>query len=135
MVVKTEPSYLGLSAGPFRVALPVREVSQILHLGGPLDHKNFKTVPVSLPILLGHPQRKEHPAYLRFEGAGRNYVLSTCAIHGVFIPSQRLAVKSLPQKWPGLNRSALWGIADRSAKEYSYLELNLEVLFAILEAT
>ena len=130
-----EPSYLGLLAGPFRVALPVKEVKQILHMEGPFDKASLDAVPISLPMLLGHPPKEKDPAYLLFEGAQSDYILSTCEVHGVFVPTQKLAVKAVPQKWPGLNQSALWGIADLSAQEYSYLELNLAVLFEIVEAT
>ena len=131
-----ESAFVGLQAGPFRAAIPVRSIKEIVHMEGPFDEGQLPQVPVSLATLLGQSPLHKSPGYLLFESAHqKDHILSTCEIHGVFTPKKEWPLpESLSLKWPGLVTRCLQGTPDRNAKAGSYLALALDVLFGIVEA-
>lgn len=135
-VSSLDTAYLGLGAGPFRVAIPVHSVKEIVHMEGPFDKTKLQSVPTSLAMLLGQAPQGEAPGYLLFESAQqKDHVLSACKIHGVFTPQKEWALpEQVTLKWPGLVTRCLLGTPDRNGELASYLALALDVLFGIVEA-
>jgi hypothetical protein len=98
--------YLRVDAGPYRLALPLPSVRQILDTGGgdaPLDPRAIGVMPHSLAVLLGSRPSSSRPAVLLFDGAKDPVVLLCCALLGVV---DGLAPRPLPAsvacRYPGL---------------------------------
>lgn len=103
--------YLGADAGPFRLALPLSSVRQILDVGGgdaPLDPRSLGVTPISLAELLGAKPTSTKPAVLLFDGTADPVVLTCCGLRGVI---DAAAPQPLPQtvacRWPGLLRGTV----------------------------
>ncbi len=103
--------YLGANAGPFRLALPLSSVRQILDIGAgetPLDPRALGVRPISLAKLLGAAPTSSRPAVLLFDGTSDPVVLTCCSLAGV-IDAQ--APTPLPRtvavRWPGLLQGTL----------------------------
>ncbi|HEY1099239.1 MAG TPA: hypothetical protein VGF99_09930, partial [Myxococcota bacterium] len=89
--------YLGADAGPFRLALPLSSVRQILDVGGgdaPLDPRSLGVTPISLAELLGAKPTSTKPAVLLFDGTADPVVLTCCGLRGVI---DAAAPQPLPQ--------------------------------------
>lgn len=103
--------YLGLVAGPFRVALPIVAVRQILDVGGgtaPTDPRALGVEPIALASVLGAAPQRERQALLLFDGHPGPVLLTADELLGVLEPSN---VSPLPAtvatRWPGLVRGTL----------------------------
>ncbi len=125
--------HLSLHAGPFRVALPLSSVRQILDAGGPrstapTDPRALGVMPVPLAEVLGAKSDAAHPALLLFDGYPGPVVLSCDGLRGVVAGAE---VRPLPAtvitRWPGLCRGTLR--SDRLQ-----LVLDAEVLIGVVEA-
>jgi hypothetical protein len=109
--VVQQERYLGLVAGPFRVALPIVAVRQILDVGGgtaPTDPRALGVEPIALASVLGAQQRRERQALLLFDGHPGPVLLTADELLGVLEPR---ALSGLPAtvatRWPGLVRGTL----------------------------
>lgn len=98
--------HLGLRAGPFRLALPIVAVRQILDTGGggsPTDPRALGVMPVPLATVLGVEPSAKRPALLLFDGDPGPVLLSACSLDGVL---EGREVAPLPRtvatRWPGL---------------------------------
>jgi hypothetical protein len=127
--------YLGVDAGPFRLALPLETVRQILDVGGeqasaPTDPRALGVEPLSLATLLGAAPSDRRPALLLFDGHSGPVLLSTCLLGRVF---EGAAPRPLPRtvacRWPGLVK----GVVDESAGSLR-LVLDPRVLMGLVEA-
>lgn len=101
---------LAITAGPFRVALPLPSLRQILDLGGahrdaPTDPRALGVTPLSLARILGAEPVSDAPALLLFDGHPGPVLLTACRLEGVFEAEK---VRPLPRtvavRWPDLIR-------------------------------
>ena len=105
--------YLGVRAGPFRLALPLEAVRQILDIGGeqasaPSDPRALGVLPLSLARLLGSEPVARRPALLLFDGLSGPVLLSTCVLGGVVdADAPRALPRTVACRWPGLIRGVL----------------------------
>ncbi|MBI1944794.1 MAG: hypothetical protein HYS27_03810 [Deltaproteobacteria bacterium] len=105
--------YLGVSAGPFSLALPLLTVRQILDVGGassmaPSDPRALGVEPISLARLLDKPAQPGRPGLLLFDGHIGPVLLSVCALSGVFdAPAPQPLPRTVACRWPGLVRGVL----------------------------
>lgn len=105
--------YLGADAGPFRLALPLSSVRQILDVGAgdaSLDPRALGVEPISLATLLGAEPTSTRPAILLFDGTAEPVVLTCCRLRGVIdAPAPRPLPRTVACRWPGLLRGTLDG--------------------------
>ena len=124
--------YLGVDAGPFRLALPLGSVRQILDVGAGdavLDPRALGVMPHSLAELLGALPTSTRPAVLLFDGTDDPVVLTCCKLRGVIdAPSPRALPQTVACQWPGL----LQGTLDDD--EGLILVLDARVLMGLVEA-
>ena len=105
--------YLGVRAGPFRLALPLEAVRQILDVGGeqasaPTDPRALGVLPLSLARLLDSEPVARRPALLLFDGLSGPVLLSTCVLGGVVdAATPRPLPRTVACRWPGLIRGVL----------------------------
>lgn len=105
--------YLGVSAGPFSLALPLLTVRQILDVGGassmaPSDPRALGVEPISLARLLDKPAQAGRPGLLLFDGHIGPVLLSVCGLSGVFdAPAPQPLPRTVACRWPGLVRGVL----------------------------
>ncbi len=103
--------YLGANAGPFRLALPLSSVRQILDVGAgdtPLDPRALGVRPISLAKLLGAEPTSTRPAVLLFDGTSDPVVLTCCSLAGVIDAPPPLPLpKTVAVRWPGLLQGTL----------------------------
>lgn len=118
--------FIALTAGPFKVALPLVSVRQLLDTGGerslaPLDPRALGVAPISLARLLGASPCTERPALLLFDGHTGPVLLTACVLGGIFEPKEgeiRPLPPSVAVRWPDLIRGtlrhegALWLVLD-----------------------
>lgn len=106
--------FIALTAGPFKVALPLVSVRQLLDTGGersfaPTDPRALGVAPVSLARLLGEAPRSDRPALLLFDGPTGPVLVTACVFGGIFEP--KADVRPLPPtvavRWPDLIRGTL----------------------------
>jgi hypothetical protein len=125
--------YLAVEAGPFRLALPLEAVRQILDVGGeqasaPSDPRALGVTPCSLALLLGSQPSSPKPALLLFDGHSGPVLLSTCALGRVFDGVDPAPLpKTVACRWPGLIQGALDDAGLR-------LVLDPRVLMGLVEA-
>ena len=123
--------YLGVDAGPFRLALPLSSVRQILDVGAgeaSLDPRALGVEPVSLAVLLGASPTSERPAVLLFDGTAEPVVLTCCGLRGVVDADTPHPLPStVACRWPGLLKGTI-DDANRLA-----LVLDPHVLMGLLE--
>lgn len=125
--------FLGVRAGPFRLALPLEAVRQILDVGGdqgsaPSDPRALGVRPLSLARLLGSEPVARRPALLLFDGLSGPALLSTCVLGSVIDAAPpRPLPRTVACKWPGLIRGVL---ADDGLR----LVLDTRVLMGLVEA-
>jgi hypothetical protein len=125
--------YLGVRAGPFRLALPLEAVRQILDVGGeqasaPSDPRALGVRPLSLARLLGDEPVARRPALLLFDGLSGPVLLSTCVLGSVLDTAPpRPLPRTVACKWPGLIRGVL---VDDGLR----LVLDTRVLMGLVEA-
>lgn len=102
---------LGVDAGPFRLALPLSSVRQILDVGvgdAPLDPRSLGVEPIALATLLGASPTSTRPAVLLFDGTDAPVVLTCCRLRGVIdSPPPRPLPRTVACRWPGLLRGTL----------------------------
>jgi hypothetical protein len=131
--------FLAVEAGPFRLALPLEAVRQILDVGGelaqaPTDPRALGVEPHSLARLLGDAPSKQRPALLLFDGPIGPVLLSTCVLGRVFdAPAPKSLPRTVACRWPGLIRGALH---DSTLDDVGGLRLVLDprVLMGLVEA-
>ena len=103
--------YLDADAGPFRLALPLSSVRQILDAGGgntSLDPRTLGVTPISLAELLGATPTSTRPAVLLFDGTADPVVLTCCGLRGVIdAAAPRPLPKTVACRWPGLLRGTI----------------------------
>lgn len=127
--------YLGVTAGPYALALPLLTVRQILDVGGassmaPSDPRALGVAPVSLATLLEKPPCAGRPGLLLFDGHLGPVLLSVCGVSGVFgAPAPTPLPKTVACRWPGLIR----GVLAREGRELC-LVLDPRVLMGLVEA-
>lgn len=125
--------YLAVEAGPFRLALPLEAVRQILDVGGdqtqaPQDPRALGVKPCSLAHLLGAQPSSPKPALLLFDGHTGPVLMSTCALGRVFDAQAATPLpKTVACRWPGLIKGA---IDDNGLR----LVLDERVLMGLVEA-
>ena len=125
--------FLGVRAGPFRLALPLGTVRQILDVGGeaasaPTDPRALGVLPVSLARLLGAEPVARRPALLLFDGHMGPVLLSTCVLGSVVdADPPRALPRTVACRWPGLVR----GVIDDGGLR---LVLDPRVLMGLVEA-
>ena len=126
--------YLCLRAGPFRVALPLLSVRQILDVGGqdaqaPSDPRALGVHPVPLGEVLGVPTETQSPALLLFDGSQGPVLLSVGGIDDlVESPHVTALPETVATRWPGLIRGTVRGASGL------ILVLDPEVLVGVVEA-
>ena len=129
-----EVRLLKLTAGPFRVALPITSIRQILELGGKntsatTDPRALGVVAVPLAEVLGATKNPGHPALLLVDAHGGPNVIEACSLDG-FLETPE--VKALPgtvvTRWPGLVRGTVRTQAGL------WLVLEPSVLVGLIEA-
>ncbi|MDP2339670.1 MAG: hypothetical protein Q8O67_01825 [Deltaproteobacteria bacterium] len=124
--------YLGVDAGPFRLALPLGSVRQILDVGqgdATLDPRALGVMPHSLAELLGEAPTSTRPAVLLFDGTDDPVVLTCCRLRGVVdAPRPRPLPQTVACRWPGL----LQGTVD--GDDGLILVLDSRVLMGLVEA-
>ncbi len=101
--------FLLATAGPFRLALPLSSVRQVLDMGASsLDPRAYGVAPISLAKLLGKEPVSQTPAVLLFDGTHAPVVLTCCGLRGVV---DAKAPAPLPRTvactWPGLLRGMI----------------------------
>jgi len=103
--------YLGLVAGPYRVALPLVAVRQILDVGegtAPTDPRALGVEPISLARVLGATQQRDRQALLLFDGHPGLVLVTADALLGVLEAED---IKPIPDtvaiRWPGLIKGTL----------------------------
>lgn len=103
--------YLSTDAGPFRLALPLSSVRQILDVGGgdtSLDPRALGVEPISLAELLGASPTSTRPAVLLFDGTADPVVLTCCGLRGVVdADAPRPLPRTVACRWPGLLRGTI----------------------------
>ena len=125
--------YLGVLAGPFRLALPLGTVRQILDVGGaqaeaPSDPRALGVLPLSLARLLGAEPAARRPALLLFDGHTGPVLLSTCVLGNVIdAPAPTPLPRTVACRWPGL----IEGVIDDAGLR---LVLDPRVLMGLVEA-
>ena len=123
--------YLGLEAGPFRVALPLVAVRQILDAGGgsaPTDPRALGVEPTELAAVLGAPQEEGRRALLLFDGHPGPVLLAVDRLLGVLEPRGVTALpRTVATRWPGLIEGTL-------RHEGLVLILDPQVLVGLVEA-
>lgn len=130
--------FLALVAGPFRVALPLRAVKQIVDVGGaegaPPDEAQGA---VSLAAVFGEAPMPWRPAVVLLDVGGAELLLSCCRLEGVFEADVPLPLpKTVAMRWPGLLQGALLRAADvEGAPPLLYLQLDARVLQGVVEAS
>jgi hypothetical protein len=134
--VEATERYLGVSAGPYTLALPLLTVRQILDVGGssasaPSDPRALGVEPISLARLLDKPAQGVRPGLLLFDGHTGPVLLTVCQVAGVLdAPPPRPLPKTVACRWPGLVRGVI------ETKEGALrLVLDPRVLMGLLEAT
>ena len=111
--MSTTERYLGVQAGPFRLALPLPAVRQILDVGGdaaqaPSDPRALGVEPLSLAKLLEMEPRPGRPALLLFDGHTGPVLLSTCLLGAVLDAAPpRPLPRTVACRWPGLIRGTI----------------------------
>jgi hypothetical protein len=130
--------YLGVGAGPFRLALPLETVRQILDVGGaqavaPADPRALGVEPISLARLLGAAPSALRPALLLFDGHTGPALLSTCLLGGVIDADEppRPLPRTVACRWPGLIRGVIEDDVDHLGLR---LVLDPRVLMGLVEA-
>ena len=130
--------YLAVEAGPFRLALPLEAVRQILDVGGeqavaPSDPRALGVLPCSLARLLGNEPRPARPALLLFDGHTGPVLLSTCILGRVLdAASPEPLPRTVACRWPGLIRGAIFD--DDAGTRDVRLVLDPRVLMGLVEA-
>lgn len=125
--------FLGVRAGPFRLAMPLEAVRQILDVGGdqasaPTDPRALGVLPLSLAKLLGSEPVARRPALLLFDGLSGPALLSTCVLGRVIDAAPpRPLPRTVACRWPGLIRGVL---VDEGLR----LVLDTRVLMGLVEA-
>jgi hypothetical protein len=123
--------YLQAIAGPFRLALPLSSVRQILDVGGgntSLDPRALGVEPISLAVLLGAEPTSTQPAVLLFDGTADPVVLTCCALHGVVdADAPRPLPRTVACRWPGLLRGTI------AADDGVMLAIDARVLMGLVE--
>lgn len=107
--------FIALTAGPFKVALPLVSVRQLLDAGGersfaPMDPRALGVAPISLARLLGETPCTERPALLLFDGHTGPVLLTACVLGGIFEPKDgeiRPLPPSVAVRWPDLIRGTV----------------------------
>jgi hypothetical protein len=100
--------FLAADAGPFRLALPLNAVRQILDLGGaqataPTDPRALGVEPVSLARLLGAAPNDTRQGLLLLDGLSGPVLMSACSLFGVFDTNVPVALpETVVCRWPGL---------------------------------
>lgn len=130
--------YLAVRAGPFRLALPLEAVRQILDVGGaqasaPSDPRALGVAPLSLARLLGSEPGPHRPALLLFDGLSGPALLSTCVLGNVIdADAPRPLPRTVACRWPGLVR----GVLEDEPRTKGGLRLVLDprVLMGLVEA-
>ena len=131
--MEEQERYLGVRAGPFRLALPLGTVRQILDVGGeqgqaPTDPRALGVLPVSLARLLGAEPAARRPALLLFDGHTGPVLLSTCVLGNVIdAETPKPLPRTVACRWPGLIR----GVIDDDGLR---LVLDPRVLMGLVEA-
>lgn len=129
--------YLTLSAGPFRLALPLHAIKQILDVGGfdqlvPYNPADHGVVPVSLARALGRTPLGGRPAYVLCHRGDTDVVLAACALGDVLDVADK--PRPLPAtvvcRWPGLMHGIIRDPKDGGLR----LVLDSVVLGGLLEA-
>ena len=130
--------FLGVLAGPFRLALPLETVRQILDVGGataeaseraPTDPRALGVQPLSLAELLGAAPADRRPALLLFDGHTGPVLLSTCVLGAVIdAPTPTPLPRTVACRWPGL----IQGVIDDGGQ--LRLVLDPRVLMGLVEA-
>jgi hypothetical protein len=128
--------FLGVDAGPFKLALPLAAVRQILDVGAgeaALDPRALGVTPYSLAELLGEQRKSSRPALLLFDsilGTSDPVVLTCCLLRGVIdSPTPKPLPLTVACRWPGLLR----GTIDDGGSGL-ILVLDASVLMGLLEA-
>ncbi len=123
--------FLGIDAGPFRLALPLSSVRQILDVGGPqgeLEATAREGAVVSLASLLKTTPSSPRPAALLIDGA--EVVVTCCGLRGVLDAAEpRPLPRTVACRFPGLWRGT---ILERDALT---LVVDPAVLSGLIEAT
>ena len=103
--------YLGMVAGPFRLALPIVAVRQILDAGdgsAPTDPRALGVEPVPLANVLGAKPQGSRSALLLFDGHPGPVLLTVDRLLGVLEPHQVMPLpKTVATRWPGLVQGTL----------------------------
>ncbi len=102
--------HIALSAGPFKVALPLISIRQLLDMGGeksfaPMDPRALGVAPISLARLLGEEPSTSRPALLLFDGHTGPVLLTACTLDGIFEPKPADIAplpKAVAVRWPDL---------------------------------
>ena len=123
--------YLGANAGPFRLALTLSSVRQILDIGAgeaSLDPRALGVRPISLAKLLGAMPTSSRPAVLLFDGTSDPVVLTCCGLAGVIdAPSPEPLPQTVAVRWPGLLQGTL------SVEDGLRLAIDARVLMGLVE--
>jgi len=129
--------YLGADAGPYRLALPLSSVRQILDVGAgdaSLDPRALGVEPISLATLLGAEPTSSRPAILLFDGTAEPVVLTCCRLRGVIdAPSPRPLPRTVACRWPGLLRGTLDGVDGVDGIDGLILAIDARVLMGLVE--
>jgi hypothetical protein len=122
---------LGVDAGPYRLALPLSSVRQILDVGAgdaPLDPRSLGVEPISLATLLGAAPTSSRPAVLLFDGTAAPVVLTCCGLRGVIdAPAPRALPRTVACRWPGLLRGTILHLGELT------LAIDARVLMGLVE--
>lgn len=127
--------YLALLAGPFRLALPLSIVRQILEVGGdakgshaPTDPRALGVAPVTVARLLGEEPLSAPPALFLCDGHLGPVLLAPCALLGVFDAGPPVPLPpTVACRWPGLFLGVVFGPEPR-------LALDPRVFLGLIEA-
>jgi hypothetical protein len=139
--------FLAVEAGPFRVALALRAVRQILDVGNGdaiLDPRALGVTPFSMARLLGADDASARPAVLLLEstsalraGPAEPVVLTCCRLHGVVDAAMPTPLpRTVACRWPGLLRGTIdaRGNAGGDASGDLLLVLDDVVLMGLIES-
>lgn len=133
--------HLALVAGPFRIALPLVDVRQIVDVGGgdaeppPAVAEEVKGA-VSLAVLFGEAPMPWRPAVVRLDAAGSDLLVSCCRLEGFFDAGPPIPLpKTVAMRWPGLLAGALVRAPEEEgAPARLYLKVDARVLVGVVEA-